>query len=227
MKPATTSAACAATIVAVLLITSATRAQGSETYTQPIDCSFSANILGYYSNANSDLEPWIARDDFVAPGTGLLGRVSVWAGTVAHDASPGCDLLASIDGLQIDIFEADPLPDCGPSNTLWRSFVPKSELAVTPDCPGFFPAILRLDVTPPTPCHLEGGKHYLLQVSAVLTDPQGECVMFWSVTSGTINCPMVFYDRRTGTGYYGAVDLAFEIVTNPCSVTFDEYGTGL
>src|SRR5262249_50709274 len=93
-------------LAAVLIVSLATSVFARQsTYTQPMDCSFSANVLGYYSNTNSALEPWITRDDFVAPATGPLNRVSIWAVMLSDCACGFCDL-TNIDGLQVDIFEA-------------------------------------------------------------------------------------------------------------------------
>ncbi|HZW10157.1 MAG TPA: GC-type dockerin domain-anchored protein [Phycisphaerales bacterium] len=175
---------------------------------QPINCSGD----GWFSNNNSNINPYLVFDDFVADGSPLRS-VEFYGG--AYGGSFDLSAVASI-GLEIWTIGAGG--DCGwtyNSLVAFDSFtVAELNPQFTCNVSGIYDAY-RFTANLASPVALNAGQNYMITIYATLVNPDGSELFVWSDSLASNYNQATSWDRTSGAYGRCSPDMAFR--TNPGS----------
>lgn len=175
---------------------------------QPINCSGD----GWFSNNNSNINPYLVFDDFVADGS-PLETVEFYGGVYG-----GSQSLGAIASIGIEIWGIQAGGACGwtySSGVNFSSYT-VAELAPTFECnvSGLFDAY-KFTANLPAPVSLNAGQNYMITIYATLVNPDGSELFVWSDTLSPHHNPATSWNRLDQTYARCGPDQAFR--TNPDS----------
>ena len=170
--------------------------------------------LSYFSNTNSNSNPWLRYDDFVCRETGEINRVTFW-GRVHHESDSPVENLA---GFEITIFKWEEGGPCGflPGEAVCSWEIPIDDAAWRFSFMKLYTPIYQYSVNLPEPFWQEKGQHYVLLIAGILDDPDGAAKFHWWpswVHYGTRSASYNRVDEYWSCEY--AVDMAFELYAEP------------
>ena len=177
-------------------------------YAQPFDC----DQYLYFSNVNSNANSYLRFDDWVCDQTGNIEQIVFWGGTYPG----GCEGLANLWGIQIDIYDWLPTGYCDwePGALLCSNTISLDQLYPVFECLGplGYEEYYRFTAILPEPCFQVAGEHYVLMIAAIMEDPDENC--WW----GWVNTPLptyfsaaYSYHRIDGVYFCGGPDQSFEL----------------
>ncbi len=179
---------------------------------QPLDCT-----TGWFSNNNSNFNPYLAFDDFRA-GSEPLRNVRFYGGV--YDASTNSDGgIGNVVSIGIDIFTAVPSGGdlCGWtfSTFVARQVFTPAELNQTFECSGAFFDTYEMTATFDTPISLNPGEVYMITVYASMADPDDDKLFTWNQSTESNFNDATSWDRGTGEYIRCGPDQAFATNVSP------------
>jgi hypothetical protein len=197
---------------------------GDDGVIQFVDQGIDCNGTGYFSNNNSNINPFLAFDDFRADGSPLR-NVRFYGGVFSGSGSLNA---VSTIGIEIWTISTGTGDLCG---WTYNSFVAAqtyslSELNPTFVCntSGFFDSY-QFDATFANPIALNAGQVYMITVYATLVNPNGSELFVWtSSTTDNFN-RATSWDRTDGTyarcgpGQAFATNVTSDCFENDCQTT--------
>jgi len=193
-------------------------------YAQLIDCG-ATNLVSYFSNLNSNVNPFIRMEEFVCPETGYINEVTFWGDGWNVSTNQRCDPATNVDSIQIDLFEWQTAPNCQWTKgaLLCSNRIPFAQIGKVLECDGALGVKhTKFTARLPKPCFQKQGTRYVIQIAAVLTNPANPCIFAWSVTGKVRGFPAVSVNRTTGAvSCVPEQDMAFELANRERG--FDKY----
>ncbi|MDY7109554.1 MAG: hypothetical protein SYC29_13045, partial [Planctomycetota bacterium] len=183
-------------------------------YSQPIDCEEGC----WFSNLNSNLNPYVRYDDFVCNQTGEITEIVFWASGYDISTFESCSLTSNVEAVEINLYEWVEGGPCEwqPGELLCSNVIPLSDIEAEPECFGpFGEEYFKLTARLPEPCYQVEGRPYALRIAGILVNPDNPCIFCWASTPQVFNCTAYSVDRVTGDCLPGEVDNAFELLTEP------------
>jgi len=193
-------------------------------YEQPPNC----DDYVYFSNINSNLNPWFRFDDFVCQQTGDINRIDFWGCGFDLDQGYGCGL-PHIESFWINIYKWEPGGPCDwqPGAQLCSNIIPMNQVDWEFECTGPNADYFKFTVDLPEPCYQEEGQHYVLFIAGVLPDPDDPCVFGWLTTPQVNWSAAASYHRTEDWWSCGGPDQSFALYTEagePCPWDLDGDG---
>ena len=197
---------------------------GEDKYEQPPNCD---DYL-WFSNVNSNVNPWIRMDDFVCYQTGTIQTIVFWGNGWDISAQQECGL-DNLPHFLVEIYKWIPEGPCNwmPGELLCSYTIPTEDLAPVYECTGPQGDCFRFTADLPEPCYQEEGVHYVLRIGAVVADPEDSCVFGWLPTPTIHGSVAASYDPWLNDWHCGDYDQSFALYTEigePCPWDFDGDG---
>lgn len=174
---------------------------GIEYIDQPYNCN-----TGWFSNANSNGNPYLRFDDFVADGS-PLENVRFYGGVYAGSGS-----LAEISTIGIEIWTINAGGECG---WTYGSLQGGQEFSVaelnpvfTCDTGGFYDAY-EFTANFASAISLNAGQNYMITIYARLVNPDTSSLFTWNESTVSNYNPAESWDRNTGAYPFCSPDNAF------------------
>ncbi len=178
---------------------------------QPLDCT-----TGWYSNDNSNVNPFLAFDDFRA-GNNPLRNVRFYGGV--YDLSTGSDGgILTIRTIGIEIYTIVPSDDlCG---WTFDTFVARqtfalAELNETFECAGNLFNTYEMTATFDTPISLNPGEVYMIAIYATMDEPDDDKLFVWNQSTASNFNDATSWNRVTGDYGRCGPDMAFATNVTP------------
>jgi|GEM_PF-2200586 len=167
---------------------------GSRMINQPPDCAGGV----WFSNSNSNNNPYIVFDDFVADGSQLTS-VEFYGGMWDLNAWTGCGL-SNLSSVGIEIWTVQGGGACG-----WQyaNFVAAQTFSVASLNPafhckgGFGEDIYKFVANFSSGISLNNGQNYMITIYGTLSDANHPCVFGWSTSTVNNFNPAVSWNRTT------------------------------
>jgi len=192
---------------------------GPVKYVQPPNC----DDYVWFSNVNSNVNPWIRMDDFVCNQTGNIETIVFWGNGFDVDQWQECGL-ANIPQFLIEIYQWIPEGPCDwmPGQLLCSYQIPTEDLAPVYECTGPNGDYFKFTANLPEPCYQEEGEHYVLLIGGVLANPDDPCIFGWLPTPMIHWSVAASYDLWNDDWYCGDVDQSFALYTEGGDCIIDQ-----
>jgi len=168
----------------------------------------------YYSNTNSNWNPWLRFDDFICHETGEINRVTFWGFADQQVDSP----VENLAGFEITIFkwmEGGPC-DFLPGEVVCSYESPIDDVSWRFSFMKLHAPVYQYSVNLPEPCWLENGQHYVLLIAAILEDPDSPYAFICWPSSVQYGTRGASYNRELEDwACTYEIDQAFELYAEP------------
>ena len=176
-------------------------AGGSRYIDQPLNCN-----TGWVSNNNSNWNPYLRFDDFVADGS-PLSNVRFYGGVYLGTGS-----LAELTGIGIEIWSITSGGECGWTYSSFQGgqFFSIAELnpVFACDTGGFYDAY-EFTANFASAISLNAGQNYMITVYGTLANPDSTALFTWNESTESNYNPAESWDRTNGAYPYCSPDNAF------------------